>query len=161
MSVDSPVVTRFAPSPTGELHLGSAYSAWTGWHRAREAGGTFLVRIEDIDIGRCRPEYEAAMMEDLAWLGIEWETPPLRQSERFPLYARALERLREEGIAYPCFCSRSETASAVAEASAIAPSTCARRWRGFHRRGSSAPRGCSAFRGPHCPWLRRWRRDNP
>ena len=65
------VVTRFAPSPTGELHLGSAYSAWTGWHRAREAGGTFLVRIEDIDIRRCKREFETAILEDLKWLGFD------------------------------------------------------------------------------------------
>ena len=67
------VVTRFAPSPTGELHLGSAYSAWTGWHRAREAGGTFLVRIEDIDIRRCKRAFETAILDDLKWLGFDWD----------------------------------------------------------------------------------------
>ena len=77
------VVTRFAPSPTGELHLGSAYSAWTGWHRAREAGGRFLVRIEDIDIRRCKREYEASMLADLEWLGFVWDGEVRRQSDHF------------------------------------------------------------------------------
>ena len=77
------VVTRFAPSPTGELHLGSAYSAWTGWHRAREAGGTFLVRIEDIDIRRCKREFETAILDDLKWLGFDWDGEVRRQSEHF------------------------------------------------------------------------------
>jgi glutamyl-Q tRNA(Asp) synthetase len=100
------VVTRFAPSPTGELHLGSAYSAWTGWHRAREAGGRFLVRIEDIDIRRCRRAYEASILADLKWLGFEWGGEVRRQSEHFADYGRVLDQLDRRGLVYPCFCSR-------------------------------------------------------
>src|SRR5262245_32053108 len=114
------VVTRFAPSPTGELHLGSAYSAWTGWHRAREAGGTFLVRIEDIDIRRCKRAYEAAILADLGWLGFDWDGEVRRQSEHFADYGRALDRLDERGLVYPCFCSRADIEREVA-ASANAP----------------------------------------
>ena len=114
------VVTRFAPSPTGELHLGSAYSAWTGWHRARQAGGRFLVRIEDIDIRRCRREFEQSMLEDLRWLGLHWDGEVRRQSEHFPDYGRVLDRLDERGLIYPCFCSRAEIEREVA-ASANAP----------------------------------------
>ena len=114
------VVTRFAPSPTGELHLGSAYSAWTGWHRAREAGGRFLVRIEDIDIRRCKREYEAAMLADLEWLGFVWDGEVRRQSDHFADYGRALDRLDERGLVYPCFCSRADIEREIA-ASANAP----------------------------------------
>ena len=114
------VVTRFAPSPTGELHLGSAYSAWTGWHRARAAGGTFLVRIEDIDIRRCKREFETAILADLAWLGFAWDGAVRRQSEHFDDYGRALDRLDGLGLIYPCFCSRADIEREVA-ASAHAP----------------------------------------
>ncbi|MFZ5782148.1 MAG: tRNA glutamyl-Q(34) synthetase GluQRS [Pseudomonadota bacterium] len=114
------VVTRFAPSPTGELHLGSAYSAWTGWHRAREAGGTFLVRIEDIDIRRCRREFETAILDDLRWLGFHWDGPVRRQSEHFADYGRALDRLDARGLVYPCFCSRADIEREIA-ASGHAP----------------------------------------
>ncbi len=114
------VVTRFAPSPTGELHLGSAYSAWTGWHRAREAGGTFLVRIEDIDIRRCKREYETAMLADLRWLGFDWDGEVRRQSDHFADYGRALDQLDERGLIYPCFCSRADIEREIA-ASANAP----------------------------------------
>jgi glutamyl-Q tRNA(Asp) synthetase len=114
------VVTRFAPSPTGELHLGSAYSAWTGWHRAREADGTFLVRIEDIDIRRCRREYETAMLQDLRWLGFDWDGAVRRQSEHFADYGRALDQLDRRGLIYPCFCSRADIEREIA-ASANAP----------------------------------------
>ncbi len=114
------VVTRFAPSPTGDLHLGSAYSAWTGWHRAREAGGTFLVRIEDIDIRRCRREYETSIVADLKWLGFDGDGEVRRQSEHFADYGKALDRLDERGLIYPCFCSRAEIEREVA-ASAGAP----------------------------------------
>ena len=86
------VVTRFAPSPTGRLHLGHAFSALTAWDLARAAGGTFLLRIEDIDTARCRPEFEAAIYDDLAWLGLTWPEPVLRQSEHRDRYAAALDR---------------------------------------------------------------------
>jgi len=114
------VVTRFAPSPTGELHLGSAYSAWTGWHRAREAGGTFLVRIEDIDIRRCKREFETAMLADLRWLGFEWHGEVRRQSEHFADYGKVLDQLDERRLIYPCFCSRADIEREIA-ASANAP----------------------------------------
>jgi len=114
------VVTRFAPSPTGELHLGSAYSAWTGWHRAREAGGRFLVRIEDIDIRRCRRAYEASILADLKWLGFEWGGEVRRQSEHFADYGRVLDQLDRRGLVYPCFCSRAAIERELA-ASANAP----------------------------------------
>jgi len=102
------IVTRFAPSPTGLLHLGHAYAALT----AQSAGERFLLRIEDIDRGRCRAEFEDAIFEDLAWLGLDWEKPVLRQSERGEAYARALGRLRERGLIYPCFCTRKDIAAA-------------------------------------------------
>ena len=120
MSIVPAVVTRFAPSPTGELHLGSAYSAWTGWHRAREAGGRFLVRIEDIDIRRCKREFETAILADLQWLGLAWDGPVRRQSEHFADYGRALDRLDARGIVYPCFCSRADIEREIA-ASGHAP----------------------------------------
>jgi glutamyl-Q tRNA(Asp) synthetase len=106
------VVTRFAPSPTGLLHLGHAVSALVGWRLARAAGGRFLLRIEDIDRSRCRPAFETAIAEDLAWLGIDWDGPVLRQSDRLPLYAQALERLKALGVIYPCFCSRADITAA-------------------------------------------------
>jgi len=102
------IVTRFAPSPTGYLHLGHAYAAI----RAREAGGRFLLRIEDIDTARCRPEFEVSILEDLAWLGLAWEEPVLRQSARFAAYRVALDRLAALGLLYPCFCTRADIAQA-------------------------------------------------
>jgi glutamyl-Q tRNA(Asp) synthetase len=108
------VVTRFAPSPTGELHLGSAYSAWIAWQRAREAGGRFLLRIEDIDIRRCRREYEQAILVDLQWLGFNWDGEVRRQSEHFADFGRTLDRLAARGLVYPCFCSRADLASSSA-----------------------------------------------
>jgi glutamyl-Q tRNA(Asp) synthetase len=106
------IVTRFAPSPTGLLHLGHAVSALLGWRMARAAGGQFVLRIEDIDTTRCRPAFEAAILEDLAWLGVTWEGPVLRQSERLALYAEALDRLKALGVVYPCFCTRADIAAA-------------------------------------------------
>jgi len=103
------VVTRFAPSPTGLLHLGHAYAALF----AAEAGDRFLLRIEDIDRMRCRPDYEAAIYEDLAWLGLRWETPVRRQSDHFADYRTALERLHKMGLTYPCFCTRKDIAASV------------------------------------------------
>ena len=102
------IVTRFAPSPTGYSHLGHAFSAWTAWRRARTAGGRFLLRLEDIDTTRCRPEFAAALLEDLAWLGLEWDGPVRVQSEHMADYARVLDDLRARGLLYPCFCSRAD-----------------------------------------------------
>lgn len=109
-------VTRFAPSPTGYLHRGHAFSALTAFGAAREAGGRFLLRIEDIDATRCRPEYEAAIHEDLAWLGLGWETPVRRQSDHLADYRRALAALGERGLLYRCFRTRREAAEAIESA---------------------------------------------
>jgi glutamyl-Q tRNA(Asp) synthetase len=110
-----PPVFRFAPSPNGPLHLGHAYSALLNFDLARKSGGRFLLRIEDIDPTRCRPEFEAAIYEDLAWLGISWEMPVRRQSEHFGEYRRAMEKLSALGLVYPSFESRTEIARLVAE----------------------------------------------
>ena len=107
------IVTRFAPSPTGFLHLGHAFAAITAF----EAGERFLLRIEDIDLTRCRAEFEAAVFEDLAWLGLHWEQPVLRQSQRFDAYRNALSRLDAQGLLYPCFCTRAKIAAEIARAS--------------------------------------------
>jgi glutamyl-Q tRNA(Asp) synthetase len=114
------VVTRFAPSPTGRLHLGHAYAALFAAARAAEARGEFLLRIEDIDEGRCRPEFEAAIFEDLAWLGLTWPQPVRRQSEHFAEYRAALDRLAAEDLVYPCFCTRADIKREIA-ASPSAP----------------------------------------
>ncbi len=106
-------VLRFAPSPNGPLHLGHALSALTGFDAARRLGGRFLVRIEDIDVARCREEYVAGIFEDLAWLGIAWEEPVRRQSQHFVTYAQAAQRLERQGLLYPCFASRSEIEAAA------------------------------------------------
>lgn len=116
----APHVTRFAPSPTGYLHLGHAFAAIYAADLASQSGGRFLVRIEDTDRARARPEYEAAIFEDLAWLGLAWEEPVRRQSEHFDDYARALARLKSFGCAYPCFCTRKEIEAEFA-ASVSAP----------------------------------------
>ena len=112
---------RFAPSPNGYLHLGHAYSAALNAAMARRNGGLFLLRIEDIDATRCRPEYEAAILEDLRWLGLAWEEPVRRQSRHFAAYAEALERLSARGLIYPSFDSRAEIAALVAAREAEAP----------------------------------------
>ncbi len=109
-------VTRFAPSPTGELHLGHAFSALFGHAQARRRGGRFLVRIEDIDPGRCRPEFEAAILDDLAWLGLTWDAPVRRQSEHLRDHAGALVALDALGLLYPCFCTRKDIQDEVARA---------------------------------------------
>jgi glutamyl-Q tRNA(Asp) synthetase len=114
------IVSRFAPSPTGQLHLGHAWSAVCAHDLARGDGGAFRLRIEDIDPTRCRPEYEAAILDDLAWLGIAWDAPLVVQSRRLALYQTALDRLMAQGLAYPCFCSRADIAREVA-ASLSAP----------------------------------------
>lgn len=110
------VVTRFAPSPTGYLHLGHAYSALFAYEAARRAGGRFLLRIEDIDPVRCKPEFTAAIIEDMHWLGLIWEEPVRMQSQHIADYTAALDRLRVMGVVYPCFCTRRE----IAEESAAA-----------------------------------------
>lgn len=130
----SELVTRFAPSPTGYLHLGHVRSAWEGWRAAREAGGRFLLRIEDIDRGRCRPEFDVAIREDLAWLGLNWDGEIRRQSEHFADYAAALARLDAAGVLYPCFCTRKEIQAEIARAGGapqgedgpVYPGTCKR-----------------------------------
>jgi len=109
-------VTRFAPSPTGYLHLGHAFSALTAFDAARAAGGRFVLRIEDIDRGRARPEFEAAIFEDLAWLGLEWEQPVRRQSEHMADYEKVLRGLIERQLVYRCFRTRKEIAEAIASA---------------------------------------------
>lgn len=109
-------VTRFAPSPTGLLHLGHAFSALTVFRAAREAGGRFLLRIEDIDRVRCKPEFEAAIYEDLAWLGLQWEEPVRRQSDHFDDYEAALNSLREKALVYRCFKTRKEIIDEIARA---------------------------------------------
>lgn len=108
-----PFVTRFAPSPNGFLHLGHAFSALTAAAAARAAGGRFLLRIEDIDGARARLDLEAAIYEDLAWLGLAWDEPVRRQSEHLAEYAAALVRLEARRLLYPCFCTRREVASAL------------------------------------------------
>ena len=100
--------TRFAPSPTGQLHLGHAFSALTAFETAQKAGGRFLLRIEDIDTIRCQPEFEQAIYDDLEWLGLAWETPVRRQSEHFDEYRAGLERLMAMGVVYRCFKTRKE-----------------------------------------------------
>jgi glutamyl-Q tRNA(Asp) synthetase len=116
-----PPVFRFAPSPNGYLHLGHAYSALLNFDLARRSGGRFLLRIEDIDSTRCRPEFEAAIYQDLGWLGIAWETPVRRQSEHLASYREAIEKLSAQGLIYPSFESRTEIARLVAQREAHGP----------------------------------------
>lgn len=117
MPDDTPtVITRFAPSPTGFLHLGHVHSCLFAVNAAKAANGRFLLRIEDIDPSRCRPDYEVMLKEDLAWLGFGWEEPVRRQSDHMEDYAAALDRLAALGVTYPCFCSRKEIADEIARA---------------------------------------------
>jgi len=122
------IVTRFAPSPSGRLHLGHAYSAAIGHARARETGGKFRLRIEDLDQTRCKPEFVDGIYEDLSWLGIEWDEPVLVQSQRTDEYGAALQELRELGLAYACFCTRAEIAQSLTaphgDAATSYPGTC-------------------------------------
>lgn len=122
------IVTRFAPSPTGRLHLGHAFSAALGHEKARESGGRFLLRIEDLDQGRSRPEFVDGIFEDLRWLGFEWDEPVLVQSGRTQAYADALESLRERGLVYACFCTRADIAQSLTaphgDAATSYPGTC-------------------------------------
>ena len=123
----SPIL-RFAPSPNGLLHLGHAYSALFTSLWAEALGGRFLLRIEDIDITRSKPEFTAAIFEDLAWLGLAWEEPVMRQSDRFAIYAAAADRLKRRDLLYPCFCSRAELASHASgtdpDGAPLYPGTC-------------------------------------
>jgi glutamyl-Q tRNA(Asp) synthetase len=114
------MVTRFAPSPTGYLHLGHAFSAIFAHDAARRNGGRFILRIEDIDTGRCRPQFVEAIEEDLAWLGLAWDEPPRRQSAHFDDYRSALARLEAMDLLYPCFCTRADIAQQI-ERAAEAP----------------------------------------
>jgi glutamyl-Q tRNA(Asp) synthetase len=143
------IVTRFAPSPTGRLHLGHAFSATLGHSRARESGGKFLLRIEDLDQGRSRPEYVDGIFEDLQWLGIHWNEPALVQSQRTDVYADALDRLRERGLVYACFCTRADIAQSLTaphgDAATSYPGTCRGLPDNPERRAST----------PHC-----WRLDS-
>jgi glutamyl-Q tRNA(Asp) synthetase len=116
-----PPVFRFAPSPNGHLHLGHAYSALLNFDLARQIGGRFLLRIEDIDTTRCRPEFVTAICEDLAWLGMAWEDPVRRQSDHLAAYRKALDHLAAQGLIYPSFESRAEIAGLVAEREADGP----------------------------------------
>ena len=122
------LTTRFAPSPTGRLHLGHAYSAALGHNHARKSGGRFLLRIDDLDQTRSRPEFVAAIEEDLRWLGLAWDIEPLVESQRAHVYASALDQLRAGGLVYPCFCTRADIAAALAAPHGAAvsayPGTC-------------------------------------
>ncbi|GGD31918.1 tRNA glutamyl-Q(34) synthetase GluQRS [Sinisalibacter lacisalsi] len=139
------MITRFAPSPTGLLHLGHAFSALTAWDMARAEGGVFLLRIEDIDGPRCRPEFEHAIDDDLHWLGLDWPVPVMRQSERLPAYGDALARLAEMGLTYPCSCTRADIRAALAAPQEGAsgpdgppyPGTCRGRAMASHRPGDA------------------------
>lgn len=121
-------IFRFAPSPNGYLHLGHAYSALFTWRAAEAAGGTALLRIEDIDLARCKPEFDAAILEDLHWLGLDWPEPVVRQSERFSAYTDAADALRQRDLLYPCFCSRTEIAAKAVDhdpdGAPLYPGTC-------------------------------------
>src|SRR5690348_1830007 len=122
------IVTRFAPSPSGCLHLGHAYSAVIGHARAREAGGKFRLRIEDLDPTRCRPEFVEGILEDLGWLGLNWDEPVLVQSRRTAKYDAALDELRSRGLAFACFCTRADIAQSLTaphgDAATSYPGTC-------------------------------------
>lgn len=120
---------RIAPSPTGYLHVGHAITFWSAQERARAAGGELILRIENLDRGRCRPEFDAATIEDLFWFGIRWDEGPFRQSDRLPLYLDALEKLGASGFVYPCGCSRRDIAEAglaphAATEEPLYPGTC-------------------------------------
>ena len=122
------IVSRFAPSPSGRLHLGHAYSSVLGHSRARAAGGKWLLRIEDLDRTRCRPEFVDGIFEDLRWLGLSWDEPVLVQSDRTQAYDNALRQLRNQGLAYACFCTRADIAHSVTaphgDAATSYPGTC-------------------------------------
>ena len=141
------IVTRFAPSPTGYLHLGHVRSALEGWQAARDGGGRFQLRLEDIDRGRCREEFAAAIIEDLAWLGLGWDGEVRRQSEHFEDYRAALDRLEGLGVLYPCFCTRREIAAEIAGAGAAPQGVAAPPYPGTCRRLSPAERAAKLRTG--------------
>jgi len=122
------IVTRFAPSPTGRLHLGHAFSAVLGHDKARQSGGRFLLRIEDLDQGRSRTEFVDGIYEDLSWLGVQWDEPVLIQSDRTQAYSDALQTLRDQGLVYACFCTRADIAQSLTaphgDAATSYPGTC-------------------------------------
>jgi glutamyl-Q tRNA(Asp) synthetase len=139
VAADGATVTRFAPSPTGYLHLGHVRSALEGWRAARRAGGRFLLRIEDIDRTRCRDEYAASIVEDLAWLGLDWDGPVRKQSEHLDDYRRALGQLDALGVIYPCFCTRREIQAEIVRAGGAPQEDVGPRYPGTCRRlGSDA-----------------------
>lgn len=145
------IVTRFAPSPTGYLHLGHAFSALFAWRHAREAGGRFLLRLEDIDPTRCRPEYAAAILEDLGWLGLDWDGEVRVQSQHLADYRAALDQLAARDLLFPCFCTRADI-----QQSAAAPHTPdgVRLYPGTCRKLSAAERAARIAAGiPHAQRL--------
>jgi glutamyl-Q tRNA(Asp) synthetase len=145
-----PVVTRFAPSPTGYLHLGHGFAALTAEARARAGGGRFLLRLEDIDAQRCRADYADAIMADLAWLGLSWDGPVRRQSQHFAAYRAVLDGLAARGLVYPCFCTRAEIAREIANAAAAPHGPEGPRYPGTCRRLSPADRAAREASGaPH------------
>jgi glutamyl-Q tRNA(Asp) synthetase len=133
-------VTRFAPSPTGLLHLGHAHAALFAQRRAEESGGRFLLRIEDIDRTRCRPEFETALLEDLRWLGLSWPEPVRRQSEHMADYRAALDTLSALGVLYPCFCTRRDIAAEIARSGEAPQGPDGPRYPGLCRRLSAEER---------------------
>lgn len=144
------MLTRFAPSPTGSLHLGHAYSAVQAHGAARRAGGEFHLRIDDIDAGRTRAEHVQSALDDLGWLGLGWDAPPLVQSHRLDAYKSALDRLRGAGLVYPCFCTRADIAASQSAphgpVGPLYPGTC--------RRLNPAESADRLVQSPHC-----WRID--
>ncbi len=146
------VVTRFAPSPTGRLHLGHAYSALFAEHEARRGGGRFLLRIEDIDPGRCRDEFTDGILEDLAWLGVRWEGGVVRQSRRMPRYAEALDALRRRGLLYPCFCTRRGIEREIAAAGGAPHGAAGATYPGICRALDAAERGRRIEAGESHAW---------
>ena len=145
-------VTRFAPSPTGYLHLGHAHSALAGFTAANEAHGRFLLRIEDIDLARCRPEFEQGIYEDLAWLGLRWEQPVRRQSEHFADYAAALKRLQDAALLYPCFCTRKQIQQEIAQSPSAPHGPDGPLYPGTCRRLSEAERSRRMTTGESFAW---------
>lgn len=146
-------VTRFAPSPTGRLHLGHAYSALLAHDFAREAGGAFLLRIEDIDAGRSRPEFVDGIFQDMLWLGLEWDGELIYQSERLDTYAEALERLKAEELVYPCFCTRADIAASASAPQGPDPGS------GSGAGGPLYPGTCRGLAAPDLSRPHAWRLD--